>query len=325
MFSPDSRRLAAACTDGGLRLWDRDTGRLLRKWKTATPGSQVMHPAFAGDGRSLVLFDGMVRIREIAGGGERLQIAATGSPFALACSPDGRFLACGQFDGSILVYGTATGKPLAHWQGKQGVIHALTFSHDSRLLASGGATGTILLWKLPDGEGLPTTLKAEEALSFWQTLHETDAAAANRALAGLAAAPAQAVPLIKERFQTIWKKPDPERLAKLVADLDDNVFKVREQATRELAEAGPDAADLLRKALANMPSTEAKRRIEGLLNRLNKGGSPEYLRSLRAIEVLERIGTPAARDVLRELARKPLSAALVEEIQASLRRLDSNK
>ncbi len=94
---------------------------------------------------------------------------------------------------------------------------------------------------------------------------------------------------------------------------------------RELLAAGADAADALRKALANDPSTEARRRIESLLNRLDKGGDPEHLRALRAIEVLERIGTPQARDVLRQLARKPLPTDLDNEVHASLRRLEPRR
>ncbi len=138
----------------------------------------------------------------------------------------------------------------------------------------------------------------------------------------MAAAPAQALPLIKERFRAAAKPPTPERLVRLIADLDADAFKVRERAMRELSEAGPDAADALRKVLANDPSTETRQRIEALLNRLNKGGAPERLRGLRAIEVLERIGTPQAKNVLRELARKPLSVDMNEEIQASLRRMN---
>ena len=106
-----------------------------------------------------------------------------------------------------------------------------------------------------------------------------------------------------------------------IADLDDDSFKVRERATRELAIAGPDAADALRHALSNEPSVESKRRIEDLLSRLKEGGDPQRLRFLRALEVLERIGTPAARDIVRDLAGKPLPIELKEEVQVSLRRM----
>lgn len=110
-------------------------------------------------------------------------------------------------------------------------------------------------------------------------------------------------------------------LARLIAELDDDSFKVRERATRELAKVGPDAA-ALRQAQANKPSIEAKRRIQELLTRLDKEGRSERLRCLRAIEVLERIGTPRAKDALRGLADKDIGTALREEIRASLRRME---
>jgi hypothetical protein len=239
----------------------------------------------------------------------------------LVFSPDGRFLAGRSDDGSIVVFSTATGKQLARWQREQNSVSALAFSPDSRLLATGSLDGTILLWKIPESDGLPAKLSAEEAIAFWRALADGDAARANRALAGLVAAPAQAVPFIKERLQSTEASLSPERLARLVADLDADAFKVRERATQELADAGSYAADLLRKALANKPSLEAKRRMERLLDRLDKDGFSERLRSLRAIEVLERIGTPQAKDVLHELNHKSLPAELREEIEASLRRM----
>jgi WD40 repeat protein len=323
-FTPDSRRLATSSTDGSLRLWDRDTGKLVREWK-GTPRHQPKHLTFANYGRSLALFDDMVRLREITSGEDRLQIAVPYVLFSMAYSPDGRFLACGQGDGTIVVHGTGSGKQVAQLQGKQGFVRALAFSRDGRLLASGSEDGTILVWKVPDGEDLPATLKAEEALTFWQALSGDDAARANRALAGLAAAPAQAVPLIKERFRVPGKPPSAERMARLIAELDDDSYKVRERATRELAEAGPDTADALRAALANDPSAEKKARLERLLARLSKGVDLERLRCLRALEVLERIGTAEAKDALRGLTEKDIGPTLREEIRASLLRLDASR
>ncbi|HEY7425530.1 MAG TPA: WD40 repeat domain-containing protein [Gemmataceae bacterium] len=328
LLSPDGRRLLLGTSDGSSRLLDGATGELVRDLTPSPPGCPAS-AAFAGDGRSIALFDeGRLSIREIAGGGTRLQIPATGKLSGLIYSPDGRFLAFSSSNGSdvsTLVFSTATGKQLGCWQGKQGTAPALAFSPDSRLLATGGMDGTILLWKIPENDGLPAMLSMEEAATLWQELTGDDTARANRALAGLAAAPAQAVPLIKQRFRTTWTKPDAKRLARLIADLDSDTFKVRERATRELSEAGSDAADALRQALANNPSTEAKRRLEDLINRLSKGGNPERLRSLRAIEVLERIGTPEAIDVLRELGRQSLPVELHEDIEASLQRLEKHR
>ncbi len=322
-FTPDSRRLAVCFYGGDLRLWDRDTGKLVREFKREAQVSHPIYPTFAADGRSLLVsMDGRVRIREIASGADRLQIPPVpNSLFSLAYSPDARFVASGQRDGSILVYSAASGKQLAQLQSKQGYIHAVAFSRDGSLLASGGANGTILVWKVPEDDSVPVVRKEEEADSLWQALGDSDAAAANRALAGLAAAPAQALPLFKERLSTIGKQLERTQFADLIADLDNDSFKVRERAMRELALAGASAADALRDALHKNPSAEVKRRIEDLLEHLKKGGDSQRLRFLRALEVLERIGSPQAKDVLRSLAGQSLPPDLREEVQASLSRL----
>jgi HEAT repeat protein len=156
---------------------------------------------------------------------------------------------------------------------------------------------------------------------LWQALGASDAATANRALAGQAAAPTQALPLFRERLPPLGQELDRAQLGRWIAQLDDESFQVRERATRELAMAGEDAADALRHALDNGPSAETKRRVEDLLSRLKTSSDSRRLRFLRAIEALERIGTPPAKELLRELAGKPMSIELREEVQASLRRL----
>jgi hypothetical protein len=49
---------------------------------------------------------------------------------------------------------------------------------------------------------------------------------------------------------------------------------------------------------------------------------PELLQSLRAVAVLEDIGTPQARRLLEELANGAPEARLTREAKSSLRRLD---
>jgi hypothetical protein len=107
----------------------------------------------------------------------------------------------------------------------------------------------------------------------------------------------------------------------LIAALEDDSFQARERATHELEAAGPDALPALRAARSNNPSPEKKRRLEALLEQRSQGFDRRRLRCQRVFEVLERIGSPPARKLFRELAATPLSAELTEETRASLRRM----
>ncbi len=115
---------------------------------------------------------------------------------------------------------------------------------------------------------------------------------------------------------------EPARLGKLLTDLDNKQYATRQRAEKELAKLGDLAAKAIKERLENAPSLEMRRRLEQLLDRL-EGGTvpPEVVRTLRAIEVLERIGTPAARQVLRELARGAAGHRITEDAQQTLTRL----
>jgi hypothetical protein len=287
------------------------------------PGPDLSGLAFSGDGRSLLAAATPVRIFEVATGKERARIDAradgTGS---FAFSRDGRLLALSTDDGKIHLYGTFSGKQLAELDSRQGRIFSLAFRDDGRYLASGGTTGTVLIWKITCRDTLPPVRDAAEAKTLWADLRSVDASRAYHALGRLDAAPSHAIPLIHERFQTTWKEPDPARLKRLIADLDSDTLAIREQTARALLAIGSDAIAPLRKALENNPSPEQKRRIKTLLKRLPEQSS-EHVRSLRALEVLERIGSPAAKDLLRELARKQLPEEVQDDIRNSLQRLES--
>ena len=74
-----------------------------------------------------------------------------------------------------------------------------------------------------------------------------------------------------------------------------------------------------------MPSAEAKRRIEGLLSVMpaTVQGLPvpgETLRGVRAVEVLERVGTAQARELVAGWADQAKDPRLAGEARAALGR-----
>ncbi len=62
---------------------------------------------------------------------------------------------------------------------------------------------------------------------------------------------------------------DPAKIKKWIADLNSDQFKVRDEASGQIEAVGPPAAALLREALKEKPSAEARDRIERLLEKAN--------------------------------------------------------
>jgi HEAT repeat protein len=115
---------------------------------------------------------------------------------------------------------------------------------------------------------------------------------------------------------------DLERIQRLIADLDSEQFAVRRRAGIELEKVGEPAVPALRKTLEGEPSTEVRRRVGELLSKIS-GTAPrgELLRTLRAIEVLETIGTPEAKAALDNLAKGTTGATITRAAEAALERL----
>ena len=96
---------------------------------------------------------------------------------------------------------------------------------------------------------------------------------------------------------------------------------VRAKASAELAACGELVVPLLKARLKEKVPLEAHRRIEALLTKLDVGeAAPERLRTLRAVTVLEILATPAAQNLLQELAHGAPQARLTREAKAALRR-----
>lgn len=160
----------------------------------------------------------------------------------------------------------------------------------------------------------PTDLDAS-----WADLADADAARAGRALWALAAAPQQAVPYLAKRLSPA-SPADPAKVARWIAELDADDYATRERANQELEKLGKQAWPALRKAVEANPSAETRRRLRRLLDQ-EAALSPENLRQVRAIESLEQMGTPEARQLLERLASGVAEARLTREARASLDRL----
>jgi hypothetical protein len=155
----------------------------------------------------------------------------------------------------------------------------------------------------------------------WADLAGADAARAYRAAWALVDRPGETVAFLRQRLRPV-APAKPQRLRRLIAELDSDSFEARKQATAELKELGPAAAAAVRQALAGRPSAEQRRRLEDLLHRMAAPTlSAEELQAVRAVAVLEHIGTPAARELLATLASGVADARRTREAKVALERL----
>jgi hypothetical protein len=248
--------------------------------------------------------------------GQTLNLRPPAGTYALAFSPDGRFLATATW-GKTYVWELATAGLRCRMDFN---AESLVFTPDGLLCVGARGYGGVLDWRA--AEPAPVLLVPDKELEpLWSDLGSADAAVAHRALAGLAAAPAQVVPLLGKRLRLIESVPAAD-LDRWIKELDDKKFAVRQQALARLQGLAEAARPALQRALAGKLSAEAKRRIEELLVRLEtQPRIAERVRLGRGVELLEYLGTEPARWELERLAAGMPGAAETEEAQAALRRL----
>ncbi len=164
--------------------------------------------------------------------------------------------------------------------------------------------------------GVPGAVPANLA-PLWNDLASADAFRADLAVWRLAGAGHRAVALLRERLRPAPALPEKE-IARLIADLDSDVFATRERASASLKKVLAAAAAALRRARAARPSLEQLLRINCLLADLDTARDPEQRRRLRAVRLLGEMDLPEARALLRRLACEG-SFAVSDEATLALR------
>jgi dipeptidyl aminopeptidase/acylaminoacyl peptidase len=239
--------------------------------------------------------------------------------FGIAFSFDGKMLAACS-DDSIRLWEVASGKERARLRGDKRVVR-FALSPDGRTLVSGGLEDTLRVWDLDRVVGKPPD-KAEMP-RLWSALEGEDAVLAYRAIRTLTTFPRQALSFLRKSLHAAAPPPQPPMRAieRCLAELDSDGFATREKATDELKKCGVPAAPALRGVLTSKPSLEVRRRIQAILEDIESARISQLLQQVRAVEVLEHIGTPEARALLEDIAKGIPEARLTQEGKASLTRL----
>jgi dipeptidyl aminopeptidase/acylaminoacyl peptidase len=259
----------------------------------------------------------VIRLREAATGKLRRQIdlgdRGNGMP---AFSPNGRMLGIAGKDGEIRLWEVATGKERRLFKGHNAPITTLTFSPDGKSLASGSDDTTALLW---DTYARPKAGKPESLDYLWTKLSSDDAAQAFAAMTTLIHMPDETVNYMNRHLTPI-RAPDAKRIDALIADLASEHFGATRDASNELAKLGDLAEPGLNHALAQQPSLETRQRIESLLAKLDNVQGGDTMRAVRAVEVLEALGTPAACAHIQTLGKGAPGHRLTRAAEEALRR-----
>jgi len=244
---------------------------------------------------------------------------------SIALSPDGRILALGgQEETGIQLWDLATNKTMGQFRGYGGTVRSLAFSLRGDRLASGLDNSTALIWDITTlasrVRSNEQNLTTEEQQRLWTELSADDAGTAYAAVWNLIAEREQAVTFLKDRMRPD-PGPDTVHINRLIADLDNNSFATREKAAKELEKLGAEVEAPLNRALSGRPSSEVRRRLEAMLAAPRVIRSPNKVRELRAITILEQIGTPEAKKVVETLAKGAPEARLTQEAKASAERM----
>jgi dipeptidyl aminopeptidase/acylaminoacyl peptidase len=325
-FSPDKIFVASGGNARAVHITDLLT-RSVRSF--AAQSSDIHGIAFSPDGRTLAATgdQNAVNLWEVVTGQIRMTLTGHSSTVnRVAFSPDGRLVATCSEDRTVRVWDSATGKQLRCFNGHLGEVYGVAFSPDGRTLASSSADTTVLIWDL-SGLAVPdrTTLALHEfeRNRFWLQLAGDNSVAAYAAIQKLAADPDHSVAYIRERVRAT-PRLDDSRLQHLLSNLNDDKYAVRERATDNLARLGEIAVPAMAKHLEGPISLESRRRIERLLAEVPSVPPREVVQTLRAIEVLEMIGTAEARQVIQSMVNGEPGARQTRDSGLALERMTKN-
>jgi WD40 repeat protein len=306
VFSPDDRVLACENANQTISLCEITSGkeRALLGQPSLT-GQRAMPPGQFVNGR------GPIRLTKIT--------------TSVAFSPDGGLLVARGPDHTVRVWDVDFVKEVGLFKGHDGTVHSISIAADGKSLVSGSIDTTALVWDLapikrePKAPALALQPQAIEAL--WTDLIGDDAGKAAKSILTLASSSNESVAYLSENLKPA-ALPDAKKLAGWIADLNSNSFQTRSKAIAELDKLGDLALPALNKAIESNLPLETRRRIEPLIEKLTTSVlNAEQIRVVRAMQVLERIGSPEARTLLEALAQGAPGALTTREAQAALTNL----
>jgi WD40 repeat protein len=150
-FSRNGRQVAVGYFGGWVRLWDWETGAMIKEFRKHL--GQVPTVAFSAKGNFLasggeddeyVVVYGVAPPRILG-----VLEGHTGGVSSVAFAPDDKTLAAAGDDGTIRLWSLATYQPVLTLKKHAGGVTGIAFTRDGNLLASCGGDGDVRLWPAP--------------------------------------------------------------------------------------------------------------------------------------------------------------------------------
>jgi hypothetical protein len=339
-FSPDRSELAVGTEHGYVHVFRVRDGDLLRSAAPKRLGVSKARVAYSPNGRELAVASGWFRDFErppyVLGIWDtelktqrarlrwgRLVSGEPGHAYRCLFTPDGKTLVVPCADKTVRFYEAQTGG-LRHVGSVPTWPDSMSLAPDGRLLADWrnekGRRRMILMdWRAT--AGMPQPLHAAALDAMWENLASPDSEKGFRAVVALGASPTQAAHLIGEKLRPT-AAPKAEAVKGWIADLGSADFATREAAEKELAKLG-DVVEVELREAAKSDDPERRARAGRILKAATNRTSPERLRVLRAVEVLEYADTPTGREVLKALAAGAPTSLLTRDAKAALVRLEA--
>jgi hypothetical protein len=195
----------------------------------------------------------------------------------------------------------------------------MVFSRDGGSLFVADSDSTILEWDVSGRHGRKAGSMSRERLDIlWRTLAETPDKA-YPAVWEMLDHPAESVGFLRSKISPVLPAEE-KRVRQLLGRLDSDSFPEREEAEGRLLALGEPALPFLRQALKDRPSREVRGRVGRVVEALSGAPSPDQLRFLRVLPVLEGSNRAEADEHLRRLAGGDPSPLLTRAAKAAWQR-----